>query len=873
MSTFEFLVELKSKGIDISLNGEKLKLNAPKGTLTPDLKEELMARKAEIVQFLQRAEQVGDQAEVIKIEPVDRTGILPLSPAQERVWSLYQLDPTSTVLNVPVVWRLNGRLDTHALSKALQTIIMRHENLRSIFTEQDGKPQVTICSAHTASLNVVNLQELPEPEREAARLIEEETSKRPFAITQAPPYRANLYCLNDSEAILLINFHQIIFDWGAFDALLNEAVILYNAILKGESPDLPDLTFQYVDFAHWQQSRLQGDRFDTLNSYWQAKLAKPYHLLHLPVDGQGTAENAPVKFSLDADTTEALKTLSRKHGTTMFTMMLALYKIVLSAYSPNDDVAVFTTTGQDRTELKNLIGLFANLNVLRTDLAGNPNFSTIVERVKETTLGMISHQEFPIEQVLEHLIWKSNAAHSNIFQTVFIYQVSHPAEISFDGVESELVATGDHLGGFDWRFFLDEYEGEIFGDVEFNPERYSPETIATLVQNFEGLVQQVIQSSDLPLDALRSPEKVLLNEETAVNQYVAPSDEIEQKLVELWQDALNLPQVGITDNFFALGGHSLLAAQLFHKIKVQMGKNLPLALLINAPTIKEMATFMRDGDGDKPWDSLVSIQAQGEATPLFLIHGAGGNVLLYRDLAKHLGPNQPVYGLQAQGLDGQGNYLTDFKEMATLYLKEIRAIQPYGPYHLGGYCLGGALAYEMAQQLETVGEKTNIVAMFESYNVHAYEVEYTGLNKLIYKVQNVWFHAENLLRLSFKDMMAFFTEKASVELFRLRQRLSRSGNGDNEEMIHVILDDINDAAHEAYYPEQYNGRVAIYRPRKDFIGMNDPNYGWRDLVPNSLDVHQLDVNPKGMMVEPYVQQLAANLSQYLQQEVQVKVGD
>ncbi len=873
MSTFEFLVQLKNKGIDISLNGEKLKLNAPKGTLTPDLKEELMARKAEIVQFLQRAEEVGDQAEIIKIEPIDRTGVLPLSPAQERVWSLYQLDPTSTMLNVPVVWQLNGRLDPHALSQALQTIVNRHENLRTIFIEEDEKPTAKILPEHAINLKVVSLEDLPEPEREANRLIDEEASKRPFSINQTPPHRATLYCLGETESILLINFHQIIFDWGAFDALLTEAVTLYNANVHGLDAELPNLEFQYVDFAHWQQSRLQGERFDTLNSYWQNKLAKPYQLLHLPVDENGPNESAPAKFVLNAETTEALKALSRQHSTTMFTFMLALYKIALSIYAPNDDVAVFTTTGQDRTELKKLIGLFANLNVLRTDLSGNPTLSTIVDRVKETSLGMISHQEFPIENVLDHLIWKSNPAHSNIFQTVFIYQVSSPSDLSFEGIDSKLVSTGDHLGGFDWRFFLDEYEGEIFGDVEFNPERYSSEIVATLISRFETLIQQVIQTSDLSLKDLVPDKKQLLSEDTAVHQYIPPSDDIEQTLVELWQEALNLPKVGITDNFFALGGHSLLAAQLFHKIKVQLNKNLPLALLINAPTIKEMAAYMRDGDENKPWDSLVPIQTEGDATPLFLIHGAGGNVLLYRDLAKHLGANQPVYGLQAQGLDGQGNYLTDFKEMATLYIKEIRTVQPYGPYNLGGYCLGGALAYEMAQQLKDAGEETNIVAMFESYNVHAYEVEYTGVNKLIYKLQNIWFHAENLLRLSIKDMLAFFKEKASVELFRMQQRI-KQGSNDDDQLIHVILDDINDAAHEAYYPEQYNGRVAIYRPRKDFIGMNDPHYGWRDLVPESLDVHQLDVNPKGMMVEPYVQQLAQNLNHYLQSEaVRVEVGD
>src|SRR5262249_11903943 len=158
-------------------------------------------------------------------------------------------------------------------------------------------------------------------------------------------------------------------------------------------------------------------------------------------------------------------------------------------------------------------------------------------------------------------------------------------------------------------------------------------------------------------------------------------------------------RLGIHDNFFELGGHSLLALRLFTRIKAITGKELPLAILFEAPSVSKLAAVL-DREGWSPsWSSLVAIQPSGSRPPFFFVHGHGGNVVRFRDLAHHLGPDQPFFGLQAVGLDGKQPAYTRMEEIAAHYLREIRAVQPAGPYYVGGFCFGGLVAFEMAQQL------------------------------------------------------------------------------------------------------------------------------------------------------------------------------
>jgi thioesterase domain-containing protein/malonyl CoA-acyl carrier protein transacylase/acyl carrier protein len=348
--------------------------------------------------------------------------------------------------------------------------------------------------------------------------------------------------------------------------------------------------------------------------------------------------------------------------------------------------------------------------------------------------------------------------------------------------------------------------------------------------------------------------------------------DIEQTIANIWRELLGIEEVTVHDNFFHLGGTSLIGVRLFAKIEEIYGKRLPLASLFQAPTIEQLANTLRQKEWTPDWSSLVAIQPGGSKPPMFLIHGAEGNVLLYRELAHYLGPDQPVYGLQSQGLDGEREFHTCVEDMAVHYIKEIRTLQPEGPYYLGGYCLGGGIALEMAQQLHAQGQEVPLLAMFETYNVQlnlkALSFPYSSYHRL----QNVKFHLENLLRLRPEEGFTFFIKKVKVEETRAKvifnvwlSKVAHKFGADNgQRYIHIPLKKINDQAFINYVPKSYPGRLTLFRPRKVFWGFDDPKFGWESLFAEGVDVYELPVNPRGMLVEPFVQTLAEKLKASLE---------
>ncbi len=353
-----------------------------------------------------------------------------------------------------------------------------------------------------------------------------------------------------------------------------------------------------------------------------------------------------------------------------------------------------------------------------------------------------------------------------------------------------------------------------------------------------------------------------IRESPAPAEYAAPRNKTEELLTGIWQNITGLSCIGIHDDFFDIGGHSLLAVRLFSAIEKKLGVRLPLALLYQASTIEQMSQFIKEKNCQAPWSSLVPIKPGGSKPPLFLIHGAGGNVLLYRQLAHHLGSDQPVFGLQAKGLDGKKPFHTSIEDMASEYISEIQNLQPHGPYFLAGYCMGGTIAYEMACQLEKSHHKTALVAMFDTYNGW----EKSSLPKLIYhNCQRIAFHILNYNMIDKAGRKAFLKEKAleskrrvflSLEV-KLTQLLHKAKLRSRHPL--VIMDHINDAAAYNYFPRPYPGKIDVFKTISAYSGYEDPLLGWGSNLTGSIEVHQLNVYPAGTLNEPFVAELASKL--------------
>jgi amino acid adenylation domain-containing protein len=352
--------------------------------------------------------------------------------------------------------------------------------------------------------------------------------------------------------------------------------------------------------------------------------------------------------------------------------------------------------------------------------------------------------------------------------------------------------------------------------------------------------------------------------------FVAPRNDREIQLAQIWSEILGVQSIGIQDNFFELGGNSLLAVRLFIQIKQKFDLKLPLATLFHAPTIEQLASILSQSDKSVSWSSLVTIQPQPSNStklPLFLIHALGGNVIGYQTLVRYLGAEQPVYGLQAQGLDGEQAPHTRVEDMASHYIQEIRTVQKHGPYLLGGFSSGGIVAFEMARQLVAQGEKVGMLAMFDTYNPSLY-VSNPSLLRTLYV------YLLTLLRLRSVDRWKYFLAKMDWIGSLLTGKPSTKYDLWNE---HVFTEDTNpynmalvEALKQAtmadYQPQPYCGKVTLFTSREVLRWCRlEPFRGWKEISEQGVVIHEVPGTHLGMLGEPNVQILAQKLIACLEQ--------
>lgn len=348
---------------------------------------------------------------------------------------------------------------------------------------------------------------------------------------------------------------------------------------------------------------------------------------------------------------------------------------------------------------------------------------------------------------------------------------------------------------------------------------------------------------------------------------IAPCNSIEVQVAALWQQVLGVHEVGVHENFFDLGGHSLKAAQLFFLLEAIYGKQLPLATLFQAPTIAELAEVLSQEHWVPPWRSLVAIQPNGSGIPLFVIPGVGGNVLMFSQLARLLGPEQPVYGLQARGLDGKELPFTSIPEMARHYVGEIRTIRPSGPYLIAGACTGGVIAYEMAQQLDAIGEHA-VLTMMDSWHPMSYKRHrYKPLLPVwlpVFVLVKLWGFGLRLLRTPCSEWLPLFKEKQKT----LGALLRGIQTEDRREQPYQ-LERITQATMRAvarYDVHEYAGGllniVAANRPVGDSV--LDSRKEWERFARGGTETAFIPAEDSGLLLRaPHVHDTVEHLRRYL----------
>ena len=344
--------------------------------------------------------------------------------------------------------------------------------------------------------------------------------------------------------------------------------------------------------------------------------------------------------------------------------------------------------------------------------------------------------------------------------------------------------------------------------------------------------------------------------------FVRPRTLEEETLAGIWTDVLGIDRVGIHDDFMELGGDSLLAAAMLVQLEEALGKKLPLAIMFEASTVAQLAQVLRHDKWSAP-QSLIPIQPQGSKPPFFCVHGAGGHVLNYKALARHLGDDQPFYGLEAPGRDGEQHPLTEIEALAAHHIDEIRTVQPEGPYFLGGHSMGGVVAYEMAQQLQAQGQEIGLVVLLDSgcpTLVKPSNSRRHPVQRLINLSRRVAHHCGNLLELTPRGQVRYVKEKA---------RRAKKKRIPTDSKVRQA----NKRATRSYVTKACSGPVALMWASEGPEKYLDPRLGWRELVGEGLEVHAVPGDHLTMLTEPHIQVLAQRLTTRLDAAQTVKASD
>lgn len=442
------------------------------------------------------------------ITRMSRTGSLPLSFAQQRLWFLHQLEPNNTAYNMPAASRLTGELNPGTLEQSITEIIRRHEVLRTAFVMKDDEPTQIVLPAQPVRIPLIDLSHLSatELEIEATRLATAE-AQEPFDLSRGPLIRFTLLRLGAEEHILLLTVHHIVFDGWSVGVLIKELTSLYRAYDSGDDSPLAELPVQYADYAEWQRDWLQAETLEQQLSYWKGQLGNATESLILPSTKSRPAvrsvEGAYQSFQLGPDLVLQLKTLGQNERSTLFMVLLAAFQVLLWRYSGQTDVVVgVPVSNRNRAEIEGLIGLFVNMLVMRGDLSRDPNFREFLRRTREVALEAYAHQDLPFETLVESLPLGRDLNRTPLFQVMMAWQDRPLENLNLGTVQLQLEETDNRTAKFDITLQLTETENGIAGRWEYSTDLFEAIDIESMVTHFQELLKGIGENAEQPVSEI-----------------------------------------------------------------------------------------------------------------------------------------------------------------------------------------------------------------------------------------------------------------------------------------------------------------------------------------------------------------------------------
>ncbi|TQH61179.1 pyoverdine non-ribosomal peptide synthetase PvdD [Pseudomonas aeruginosa] len=460
--------------------------------------------------FAQGLERTTDAVSTIPL--ADRQQPLALSFAQERQWFLWQLEPESTAYHIPSALRLRGRLDVDALQRSFDSLVARHETLRTRFRLEGGRSYQQVQPAVSVSIEREQFGEEGLIERIQAIVVQ------PFDLERGPLLRVNLLQLAEDDHVLVLVQHHIVSDGWSMQVMVEELVQLYAAYSRGLEVALPALPIQYADYALWQRSWMEAGEKERQLAYWTGLLGGEQPVLELPFDRPRPARQshrgAQLGFELSRELVEAVRALAQREGASSFMLLLASFQALLYRYSGQADIRVgVPIANRNRVETERLIGFFVNTQVLKADLDGRMGFDELLAQARQRALEAQAHQDLPFEQLVEALQPERNASHNPLFQVLFNHQSeirSVTPEVQLEDLRLEGLAWDGQTAQFDLTLDIQEDENGIWASFDYATDLFDASTVERLAGHWRNLLRGIVANprqrlGELPL--LDAPER------------------------------------------------------------------------------------------------------------------------------------------------------------------------------------------------------------------------------------------------------------------------------------------------------------------------------------------------------------------------------
>ncbi|MEM9921745.1 MAG: condensation domain-containing protein [Bacteroidota bacterium] len=762
--------------------------------------------------------------------------------------------------------KLTGPLDLNLFKQAWQQTVQRHSVLRTSVHWKDLEKPVQVIQRQSI-LNWVlhDWSDLSaDQQKEQLTNIKKADLSQGLNLSKAPVSRLMLIKMSEQAHYLVWTCHHILFDGWSAAIVLQDSMAYYDGACKGKMVQLEAIP-AYKTYFNW----LGRQDMKAAEGFWKERL-EGFHEPSLIAEDTSTTSNEfkVQSFSLDVEASRQLEQYARKKHVTFNTLLNGMWALLLGRLLQKEDIGFGMTVSGRSGDLPNLelmAGLFSNLLPVRIQIAKGQRISEWLSNIQKQYLASQRFEQVTLGQIES---WIKRPGHLPLFDSLLVFE-----NFPWKELKGGELAVSEFSGGFTTTYpltmvvlpgdtlhfslyYKEDIPEEVIHWIESQFSRL-PRLLQSLTDaSVDDLLQQIAPSTYVRSNAVQAiavhPNGKAGNGQ--LKDYVAPQNKIELQLSSMWEELLGKELISVTDNFFEIGGKSLLALRLLNRINTETPYKTSPATLMQNPTIRGLANVLT-GDHSDSWSSMVPLRTSGSQTPLFCIHGGGAHVFFYNLFAKAMSPDRPIYAMQPVGLDGDSAFHSSIEEMASHYLKEIRSIQPHGPYAFLSYCFSNAVGLEMAQQLKKVGEEVGQLIIVDS-------IVPTNTPKKVEKTTAV----QNLTKLLKDGNWKTIYRRLQGRVQRLTNKVNGKEVVEEKSTLTLMQESLGNILSK-YIWKPYDGNITVIISTqfKDLPGKQEQiETTWKDIAGDKVSFRMVDGRHRNLFKDPDVYRLAEQVTQCLE---------